>query len=99
MGCVHSGRGFLVLLSTSVVAGWRVGVALLFPLCSKRTSLREAMFEVVTDDVTRLVVRIFVISGVFVVAEVNCKHIIAREQSPVLYFWRILYHFVSKSYG
>jgi len=79
----------VVLLSTSVVSGWRVGVALLFPLGSKRASLRESTFEVVADDVARLVVRILIISGVFVVAVVNYKHIIAREQSPVLYFWRI----------
>jgi len=58
-------------LSTSVISGWAAGFFVSFPLSSQCTSLTEALFELVTDDVARLVVRVLVVTGVLVLTYVR----------------------------
>ena len=54
---------------TAVITGRGVRVVALFPLGSRSTPLREAVSELVADDEARVIVRIGIMSGVFVIAE------------------------------
>jgi len=62
-------------LRTPVVSRRSAGVGVSFPLCSTSTSVREAMSEVIADDVAALIARMFVMTDVLAAAEVCYKHV------------------------